>query len=113
MNTAERIGVGVGVSLGILFLTIIAFLAWMLHRHTRSSQTREKGNNQVPANFDIKEDLPTQRPDAVNTGTNENQSHVPEQDRLLPEIYELHDIAQRPYSRELHGSPAPHRRELP
>ena len=107
LNDAGRIGVGVGVPLGVLFLTIIAVLAWMLRRRTRS--LREEGKNHAPAGFGIKGD-PTQRPFGVKTGINENTRHVLEQD---PPMHELHGIAQSPHLRELQGSPATHRRELP
>lgn len=109
LNDTEKIGVGVGVSLGVLFLTIIAFLACMLRRRTRAS--REEGKNHSPAGFGINPD-PTQRPGVVNTGINGNRRHAPEQDRLVQGIHELHGI-QSPNFRELQGSPAPHRRELP
>lgn len=96
LDTAERTGIGVGVSLGVLFLTIIAFLACVLCRRTRSLRTR------------------INQPDVVNTGNNENKIHVPEQDRLVQGVHELHDTAQTPYPRELDGSSVlGSRRELP
>ena len=84
----------------------------MLRRRTRSSQTREKGNNQVSADLNRMGGMPAQGPDVGNTGVNENKTHVPEQDCFMQGIHELHGVAQSSY-RELQGSPAPYRRELP
>ena len=91
LNNAGRIGIGVGVSSGVLFFTIIAFLAYMLRRRTRS--LREKGTNKVPTGYDMTGD-PTQ---------------VLEQNRLMPGVHELHGI---PHSRELEGSGIQYSEEL-
>ena len=108
LNTAEKIGVGVGVSLGVLFLVIIALLTYMLRRHTIASQTRLKSNNQVPAGFDALEHLPAQKPDVYNTKVNEIMSRGSETEYHMQQIHEVHGTAQGSYPRELQGSPAPH-----
>ncbi|KAM0804376.1 hypothetical protein BDR22DRAFT_969732 [Usnea florida] len=108
LNAAERIGIGVGVSLGFLFLIKIALLGCVLYRGAGSLSTRKKGkNDQVPADFG---DSLRQRPDLDEVRANGSTSHVPGQARPMREVPELEDTC--PYPRELQGSLVPYGREL-
>lgn len=113
LNTAERIGVGVGVSLGVLFLAIIALLTYILRRQTIiASQTRPKSGDHVPtdSNNNTSRHLPAPRPDVYNNTNKVNEimsqgSEEPEYP--TQQIHEMHGMARSSYPRELHGSPTP------
>ena len=110
LNSAQKIGMGTGISLGFLLLAVIASLIYILRRHKRSSQQHENDNYQIPTDFDIDGD-PASGSDGFNARVDENKGNVLEQDRLMQEVHELHDTGQGS-PRELQGSPAPRRREL-
>lgn len=114
LSTAERIGVGVGVSLGVLFLTIIALLTYILRRQTIiASQAHPKGSDHVLADFDsnnTSRHLPVQRLNVYNNTNkfNEFMSHGSEEpENHTQQIHEVHGTARSSNPSELHGSPAP------
>ncbi|KAL9063257.1 MAG: hypothetical protein Q9161_009561 [Pseudevernia consocians] len=134
LATSTKIGIGLGVPLGVIIVAIIAFLCMRHIRHKKQSRLRHSGNIaaagvypasdqdmklnavQVEKKTDVAASLEQTGPLPVSPLEQRAPvSPLGHEEDVSPSanIRELHGWDIPPYSRELEGSPAPVRKELP
>ncbi|KAL8707619.1 MAG: hypothetical protein Q9220_007357 [cf. Caloplaca sp. 1 TL-2023] len=109
LSSSAKVGIGLGVPLGVLALGLLGFLLWRHGRHTKSSQQRHMGNIAAAGLYPLHPDNDPEKSGAPATSMPQAAQYTP---YAQPHSPELHSETVPPYSRELFGDPVNRPREL-
>ena len=110
LDQSAKIGIGLGVPLGLLITAIFAYMVYRYSRNKKISRGRHVGNIAAAGLYPAADNADAEKLDAVAVQAKDDDNHGVSS---VSGKGELHGDHIPPYTRELEGSPGLGKRELP